>query len=84
MAHVVMGRLFPAHIVRSRYIAPQSLPTGCGGNARPRPYFRLLLPRPHNRATVRSRTFSAVRKSVAFPYYLPTSAFSGFAPGRLA
>ena len=29
MAHVVMGRLFPAHIVRSRYIAPQSLPTGC-------------------------------------------------------
>ena len=36
------------------------------------------------RATVRTRTFSAVRKSVAFPYYLLTSAFSGFAPGRLA
>ena len=25
-----------------------------------------------------------MRKSVAFPYYSPTSAFSGFAPGRLA
>ena len=37
-----------------------------------------------NRATVWTRTFSAVRKSVAFPYYLLTSAFSGFAPGRLA
>ena len=65
-------------------LLPQSLPTGCRGNARPGLNFRLLLPRPRNRATVRSRTFSAVRKSAAFPYYSPTSAFPGFAPGRLA
>ena len=57
---------------------------GRRGFSRPRPNFWFAVTRARNRATVRSRTFSAVRKSVAFPYYLPTSAFSGSAPGRLA
>ena len=30
------------------------------------------------------RSVREMLKSVAFPYYLLTSAFSGFAPGRLA
>ena len=65
-------------------LPPLSLPTGCRGNARTRPGFWFALPRARNRATVRTRTFSAARKSVAFPYYLLTSTFSGFAPGLLA
>ena len=89
MANVVMGRLFEAVSFQRTFRAvgsllPKSLPSGSGRNARPGPNFRVLFPRPRNRATVRSRTFSAVRKSVVFPYYLPTSAFPGFAPNRLA
>ena len=41
-------------------------------------------PRPRNRATIWARTFSAKRKSAAFPYFLLTSTFSGFAPCGLA
>ena len=55
-----------------------------GGNSRTGPNFRIMPPRTRNRATVWTRTFSAVRKSVACPLCLLTSAFPGFAPGRLA
>ena len=61
---------------------------GCGRHSWTGPNFRIMAPRPRNRATVRTRSFSAVVKSVAFPYYLLTSAFqvslSAGSPGRVA
>ena len=65
---------------RRRY----SLPTGCRGSARTRPNFRIMGPRPSNRATIWARTFSGMRKSAAFPFYRLTAAFPGFASDQLA
>ena len=54
------------------------------GNSRTGPNFWFAVPRAQNRATVGTRTFSAVRKVLRFPTICSLPRFRGFAPGRLA
>ena len=61
--------------LRARMAFPlHSPPTGCRRKSRTGPNFRFTAPIPRNRATVRTRTFSTMRKSAACPCYLLSAA----------